>query len=50
MSSINGDKARFHRKRTDKIARGSWNRERPRSVTVQYKPKLRASKEKGVPA
>jgi hypothetical protein len=28
MSAINGDKARFHRKRKDRIARRARNRER----------------------
>jgi len=37
MSAINGDKARFHRKRKDRIARRARNRERLATVAVQGK-------------
>jgi hypothetical protein len=49
MSSINGDKARFHRKRKSKIARRARNRERLTSVAVQSRPAIRASKNRGIP-
>lgn len=34
MSAINGDKARFHRKRKDRIARRARNRERLAAVAA----------------
>jgi hypothetical protein len=37
MSAINGDKARFHRKRKDRIARRARNRERLASAGAQGK-------------
>lgn len=37
MSAINGDKARFHRKRKDRIARRARNRERLATVVAQAK-------------
>jgi hypothetical protein len=48
MCAINRDKAQFHRKQKDKIARRARNRERLRSVTVESKPAVRAPKQKGV--
>ena len=37
MSAINGDKARFHRKRKDRIARRARNRERLATGAAQGK-------------
>ena len=37
MSAINGDKARFHRKRKDRIARRARNRERLANAGAQVK-------------
>lgn len=50
MSAINGDKARFHRKRKDKIARRARNRQRLRGAAVDSKAAIRGPKEEGVPA
>jgi hypothetical protein len=38
MSGINGDKARFHRERKQKIAKRNRNRELLKSLTEQPKP------------
>jgi len=38
MSGINGDKARFHRERKQRIAKRNRNRELLKSLTVQPKP------------
>ena len=37
MSAINGDKARFHRRRKAAIARRARNRERLQALSVQRK-------------
>jgi hypothetical protein len=46
MSAINGDKARFHRKRKSGIARRARNRERLNALAFQSKPAVRVSSEK----
>jgi hypothetical protein len=46
MSGINGDKARFHRERKQKIARRIRNREMMQRLAEAPKPKTAASDSK----
>jgi hypothetical protein len=48
MSGINGDKARFHRERKQKIAKRNRNRELLKGLAEQPKPAAAGSKAKAV--
>lgn len=51
MSSINGDKSRFHRQRKRKIARRTRNRQLLKNLSEQRRPApAPSSKPKAVPA